>query len=158
MPACRLIVFEKTSHWAVVLRAELAGNAPRLVEERSWAGCQAAAGQWPASLVAIEVTAANVEAAVERVVWVTREYPRCRVAALLEAEFAEREPLAAELLLREAGAIEVIRSVLEVPRLARLARRMAAHAPRTNQSIEEFVADRMPWPGLAAPAAGDISK
>jgi hypothetical protein len=158
MSACRLIIFEKTSHWAAVLRADLAGRPPRLVEARSWPGCQAAVGQSPASLVAIEVLAANVEAAVERVVWLNREYSNCRVAALLAPEFGEPDLIVAELLVREAGAIEVIRSVLEVPRLTRLARRHAAHAPPTSQTIEEFVADRMPWPGLAASAAGNTLK
>jgi hypothetical protein len=159
MSACRLIVFEKTSHWAVVLRAELAGKPPRLVEVRSWADCQAAVSQSLFSLVAIEVTAANVEAAVERVVWLTREHPNCRVAALLAPEFCEAEPLAAEWLVREAGAIEAICSVLEVPRLARLASRLAARAPRRSQSIEEFIADRIPWPGLATvPAPANLVK
>lgn len=144
MSTCRLITCEKTSHWAAALRAALAGGPPALVETRSWADCQAALAAAPASLVAIEVTPANLEAALDAIGRIGQKYPQSRVATLLAPDL-----LAAEMLLREAGAIEVIGSVLAAPRLARLARRLNSRAPQGELTIQEFVNSRLPWPGLA---------
>src|SRR5689334_17982593 len=105
MSNCKLIVFEKTSHWAAALRLHLKSQPPRLVETRSWADCRAVLDAAPASLVAVEVTTANLEAALEWMQALLRQYPLCRIAAM-----AAWEEAAGDLLLREAGAIDVIRS------------------------------------------------
>jgi hypothetical protein len=143
MSACRLILLEKTGRWAAAVRLAHAGRLPPLVETRSWADCSAAVRDWPRSLVAVEVTPGNLGAAVDWIVSAARSFPACRLVCLTTPELSP-----AELLLREAGAIDVIRSVLETPRLARLARRHDVRAPRQAQSLEEFVAERMPWPAL----------
>ena len=52
-------------------------------------------------------------------------------------------------LLRQAGAVDVICSLLEAPRLARLARRQLTLAPKQAISFDEFVAERMPWRAYA---------
>jgi hypothetical protein len=143
MPACRLIVCEKTSHWAAALRACL-GRQPRIVETRSLAACKAELSQAPASLVALETTAGNVEAIISFISSINQRFPRASLVVLLAAD-AE----AAALLLREAGAIEAVASVLELPRVARLAHRQLRQAPDEPLSPGQFVAERLSWPAHA---------
>src|SRR6476660_9578414 len=108
MPACRLIVCEKTSHWAAALRACMGRRQPRIVETRSLAACKAELSQAPASLVAIEVTADNVEAALSFIASASQRFSRASVVVLLTADVAR-----AAALFREAGAIDAVLSVLE---------------------------------------------
>ncbi|HEY2410731.1 MAG TPA: hypothetical protein VGI40_00730 [Pirellulaceae bacterium] len=145
MTNCRLILCEKTAHFAPAVRRELAGNSPRLVrtrivETRSLPGCEAALAESPESLLAIEVTAANLESVIGFLARLKGHYPRAVAVVLLTAETQE-----AETLLAEAGAIAVFRSVLDAPALARLAQRKSAITSPTDLSLPEFVADRLPW-------------
>src|SRR5436190_2885022 len=144
MPTCRLIVCEKTSHWAAALRMATGTKQPQIVETRSLAGCEAALAESPASLVAIETTAANIEAASGFIVRVGVRYPQASIVALLAADV-----LAAGQLMQEAGAIDVVNSVFEAPRVARLAHRQFALAPQHQVDVFEFIAERMPWPAHA---------
>lgn len=141
---CRLIVCEKTNRWATALRTALGRSPLQVAESRSLAGCESALAEAPESLVAVEVTPANLDQAVDFVVHTGRRFPRALVVALLaeEAESAER-------LMQEAGAVDVIGSVLDVPRIARLARRHYAAAPPPELDFHELVRQRMPWSALA---------
>ncbi len=145
MSTCRLIVCERTSRWATAVRAELAGRTLAIVETRSLAGCQEALADAPLSLAAIEVTAANFDAVRQFTMQVSRGFPQAAILALLAADAAD-----ADLLLREAGAVDCAASVLDVPRLVRLARRKLALAPPRDTTLSEFVADRLPWPTNAS--------
>ena len=144
MPACRLIVCEKTSHWAAALRGALGTRQPRLVETRSLAGCQEALAESPYSLVAVETTATNVASVVEFISSMTQRYPRATLVACLAEDAAD-----AEMVAREAGAIDAIFSVLDAPRVARLARRQLKQDPPREIALSEFVADLLPWPAAA---------
>src|SRR5438105_3890596 len=141
MPASLLFLCEKTNRWTAALRPALRGSKLRLVETRSLAACEAALDESPASLVAIEITAANSEAAIEFVGNCQARYPRAAVLALVTLEVS-----AIRHLLREAGAIDVATSVLEAPRLARLAQRHFEQAPPMPLTLHQFVAERLPWP------------
>jgi hypothetical protein len=147
MSNCRLIVCERTSHWAAVLRASLGGREPQVVETRSLALCEPALAEAPASIVAIEVTPDNLEAFIGFLGNVNKRFPKSVVAMLLAPELES-----AACLLREAGALETIASVLEAPRLARLARRHHARVPKSAMTVHEFVADQMPWAAYATPS------
>jgi hypothetical protein len=144
MTSCRLILCEKSAHFAPALRRELAGNSLRLVEARSFAGCEAALADSPESLVGIEVTAANLESVIDFLALLNGRYPRAAAIALLTTEIAT-----AETLVTEAGAIAVFRSMLDAPALARLAKRKFAGASSGDLSLPEFVANRLPWPAHA---------
>jgi hypothetical protein len=144
MPSCRLIVCEKTSHWAAALRAESVTQRPRVVETRSLAGCEAALAESMASLVAIEITSSNVEAALVFIVRTLERYPQSSVVVLLA-----EDAMLVDGLMREAGAIDSVNSVIEAPRVARLARRQFAQAPQEQIDVQEFLAERMPWPAHA---------
>src|SRR5206468_1030368 len=119
-------------------------------ETRSLPGCEEALASSPASLVAVEVTPANLDAALDFVSRTNLQCPRAALIALLSPEL-----LAAAPLLREAGAIDVATSVLEASRLARLAQRHFQQAPLEPLTARQFVADRLPWPAHAtnSPAA-----
>jgi DNA-binding NtrC family response regulator len=144
-----LIVLEKTSHWAAALRTALDGSQPPIIETRSIAGCQAALDESPASIVAIEVTAPNLDAAVGFVAGRSRQEPPAATVALMTNELSS-----AALLLREAGALDVATSVLDAPRLARLIRRHMKHAPQPKLTVQQLAAERLPWPAHASKRAG----
>lgn len=144
MTNCRLILCEKTGHFAPAVRRELANNSPRIVETRSLSGCEAALAESPESLVAIEVTAANLESVIDFLAHFSHRYPRASFIALLTAETE-----AAETLLAEAGAVSVFRSILDAPALAHLAKRKSLGASPIDLSLPDFVAQRLPWPAHA---------
>src|SRR5262249_54813860 len=144
-----LILCEKTAHFAPAVRRELAGNSSCLVETRGLAACEALLAESPESLVAIEVTAANLESVVDFLSRLNYRYPQAAAVALLMADAVPAETMPAESLLAEAGAIAVFRSVLDVPALARLADRKSASASTSDLSLPEFVAERLPWPAQA---------
>ena len=141
MSTCRLIVCEKSSHWAAGLRVALAGQPPAIVETRSLAQAEAMLAESPASLIAVETTAANLEAVLELFWHASRQFHQALFAGLLAQECADAEPL-----LREAGAIDVLTTVLQAGRLARLARRQSALAPAVEPiTMRQLVAERLPW-------------
>jgi hypothetical protein len=137
---CRLIVCEKTNRWATGLRAAVGRDRLQIVETRSLTGCEAALSEAPASLAAVEVRAANLDQLVDFVVQLGRRFPRALVVALLA-----EETTSAERLMQEAGAIDVIGSVLDAPRVARLARRHFAACPPPELDLQELAGQRLPW-------------
>ena len=91
---------------------------------------------------------ANLEAAVAFVSRLSQRFPAGVVVALLGPEMQAAAPL-----LREAGAADAIISVLEVPRVWRLAEWQLTRAPRSDLTLREIVAERMPWPTHATPGS-----
>jgi hypothetical protein len=148
MPDCRLIVCEKSSRWAAALRGAVGAERPRVVETRSIPGCEEALAESPAALVAVETTVTNLPSVVEFIAHLNERFPRAKVVALLAEEVA-----GAGALLREAGAIDAVCSVIETPRVASLAQRQLQQQPRRESEPSEFVADCMPWPSAATPTA-----
>ena len=151
MAACRLIVWEKTGEWAAALRDVMGSRQPRIVETRSLAGCETELKQSPASLLAFETTEGNLETVLGFMARIQEIFPRALVVGLLAAEADT-----AANLLREAGAMDVVVSVLELPRVARMARRQFAIAPKQEVDVQDFVAELMPWaatPGAHAPGS-----
>jgi hypothetical protein len=143
MPKCHLIVCEKTGQWATALRV-IAPSAPALVETRSLTAAQDALAGAPASCVALLATPDNLASVVAFIQEGGRRYSLARFVGLLNPE-----DITLETMLREAGAIDVICSVLDLPRLSGVAERHAARTPRTEASVVEWVQARMPWKALA---------
>jgi hypothetical protein len=135
-----LILCEKTSRWAIAFSVAAGRRPLPLVETRSLVQCEAALGESPAALVAVEATPVNLAALIELALRIAERYPRARWAGLLSPETA-----AAASLLREAGAIEVLENTLAAPRLVRLARRHAARVPQPPLGVRESVWGRLPW-------------
>ncbi|MDX1947398.1 MAG: hypothetical protein SFU86_18500 [Pirellulaceae bacterium] len=146
MPSARLIVCEKTGHWAGLFRRALAGREV-LAETRSLAECGRQLGASPASVVAVEVTAGNLEAILRTLPRWSAEYARARFLALTTRELA-----AAESLLREAGTLAVLQCAADVPLAVRLAHRHLALAPAAELPWREALLARLPWASLPRPA------
>ena len=145
MNTCRLIVCEKSSHWAAALRLSLAGQPPELVELRSLVQVESALVESPASVVGMEISPANINAVLDLLERAGRHFHRARFVAFVASGFAD-----AVLLLREAGAIDVLTTVLDAGRLARLARRHHAAAPASGPlTMRALAAERLPWPAHA---------
>jgi hypothetical protein len=151
MPQASLLVCERTDRWAVALRRALdRGRNFRftLRELRSLAGCGAQLATEPASLVAVEVTAANLDAVLAALVTWQRRYPRCRLVALADESLAP-----AEHLLREAGAVAVLHSTREALRAVSMIERHAASSSTDNLPLQQAILGRLPWArGVAASA------
>ena len=118
MSSPHLIVCEKSGRWAVAFRRALGGEARQMIEVRSILSCETMLAQHPTSIIAIEITAANLDTLVAAVPGWLRSFPHCRVLALAEADLAS-----AETLLREAGAVAVLHSTREAPAACRLIER-----------------------------------
>jgi hypothetical protein len=144
MPSCRLIVCEKSGQWAAALRAVPLAKMPPLVETRAMVACRRALAESPVSLVAMEVSAANLGQVQDFVLEVGQRFPQGVMVALLT-----HEAVGAEALLREAGAVDAIASVIEIGRVAKLAARMAARTPLADATLSELIEQRVPWPALA---------
>jgi len=144
MRSCQVIICERDSHLAPAMRRELANKASLLVETRSLPGCEAALAESPESLVIVEVTTANLVNVVDFLVRLRKAYPRAAAVVALNSDTAEAEPL-----LTEAGAVGVFHSVLEAPAIARMVERKLAAASRSELSLPELVAERLPWPAYA---------
>jgi len=141
----RLIICETTGRWAVAFRRALADQSEHIEETRGLAGCARQLGRNPGSIVAIEVTAVNLDAVLVAVPdWLNR-FPHCRCMALVEPELD-----AAEALLREAGAVAVLRATREVPTAARLVEQHSATAPTPDLPLEQAILSSLPWANWAA--------
>jgi len=141
----RLIICEKTGRWAVAFRRALADRGERIVEARSLAGCARQLDRHPASFVAIEISAVNLDTVLAVVPDWLRRFPHCRVIALLESDLA-----AAESLLREAGVVAVVRTTREAPTVALRAQQHLDAAPADDLPLEQAILSSLPWANWAA--------
>lgn len=140
MTHAQVILCEKSGRWAAALRRALGKQLVPMAETRSIAQCGAALRSAPASLVALEVTSANLDAALGLIVHARREDSAARIVVLLDAG-AE----SAESLLREAGGMDVLLTPRDASRLAGLAVRHLALAPRQELGLRQQIAERLPW-------------
>jgi hypothetical protein len=136
----RLIVCERLGHWAAALRRELLEPDVRVYETRSLAKCCEMLGGHPASFVVAELTRPGVQALLERVAELGRDFPLARVAVV-----AERELASCEWLIRESGAVHFCVSLREASVLAHLAVRHLHATPQPQRTLPEQIWDRLPW-------------
>ena len=139
-PKARLIVCERTGKWAVALRRALQGGAHRVYETRSLAECRDEVAMSPASLVAVEATAANFDDILDWLMELGRDFPLCRVVIL-----GFRDLKRGQWLLREAGAAHVIHSPRSVDSVLRIASRQLEEAKDKEHLTRERFTERIPW-------------
>lgn len=144
MNPVHVIVCERTGRWAVALKRAL-GGAPNLTETRSLPACTAQLNLQPASVVAVEVTALNLESVLTSLAAWQRQFPGACAIALADESLA-----AADHMLREAGAALVLHAAREAPRAAKLALRHAAQVPAPDLTLERAIHSRLPWAGRAS--------
>jgi len=135
-----LVVCERTGTWAAAMRRAL-GLLSGPCETRSWAACLREVRARSAALVALEISPENAEAACGRIADFTQRFPRVRVVLL-----ADRKLRPVEWLLREAGAVDVLFSLCDVPRLQPVLRRFGEQMPSSRPGFREQVWSRLPWP------------
>jgi hypothetical protein len=148
MPIARLILCEKSNRWAVALRRALGERQHVLRQTRSLAECSRSLAVSPASLVVVECRADNLDSLLSAAGKWLRHFPHVQLAAVMDGSLAP-----AEALLREAGAVAVIRSPRHVRSLARLALRHVDRAPAADLSLVEAIVERLPWARWASRSA-----
>jgi hypothetical protein len=145
MVTARLIVCERTGQWAAAFRRELAmprgaASVVPLHESRGLADCASLLEHWPGSLAAVEVTKDYFAAALDWTADMVARYPAARIVIL-----SRLEVVAAEWVLREAGAVHIVRSPRHVKSVTQLAVKQLAQAPRVEQSYVEAIMASLPW-------------
>jgi len=140
MQSARIIVCEKTGSWATALRRALSSTRYRLYETRSLAECWRELEQSPASVVAFELTMENCEALLERLLDLSRHFPRARAIAL-----GSRALKPIECLAREAGAVHVLLSPRGVAHAARVIERHMAQVPGDQLPFRQAIWSVLPW-------------
>ena len=145
--ATRLIVCEKSGHWAQRLRRNLPDGVRWIVETRSVSQLLESLKEHPTPLVLLELTPANIQYAARAVDELYRQYPHGTLVAILptvaEKSFAGSEQLA--WLLRELGAASVIRSPRAVPEIARLWAQHCRLHPPYEETFCGRVFNNLPW-------------
>ena len=136
----RILVCEKTGQWAVALRRVLGDTDHPVHETRSLAECWAQLSQHPASLVVFELTAANVQAVVERLMDLTRRFRQARAVVV---GVPEMEPF--EVAARAAGAVGGAFSLLQLAPCGRMIERHLRSLPPPTGGLRESVRRRLPW-------------
>lgn len=148
---CSLVVVEPESHWGPVLRGAFEGRGLRVAECRSLAACESWLTSFPWSVVALYATPEN-SASVVRFLRGLRQRPeQIWGVGLVPAEAIELEPL-----LREAGAVDVLCTVLHADRLVRLVLRQAARAPRQRCAEETWITAQLPWEAEEGAGPGGV--
>jgi hypothetical protein len=148
MPTARLILCEKTSRWAVALRRVLGPQSGVLVETRSLADCGRELAAAPASIVAVECAAENLDRVLIGLGEWSRRFAAARFVALGIPTLESAEPL-----LRECGCVGVLHSPRQARLLARMALRQLARAPQPDLSLEDALVANLPWPAAATRTA-----
>jgi len=135
-----LIVCEREGAWATGLRRELAGAGIALSESRNLTDAWSALTAQPASMLVVEVTAQNIQSLLRRMAWLSRDFPRARIAVV-----ANRRASRYEWLVREAGAVHFACSPRGIAVLAHLAIRHLAETPPPQQTLVERIWSSLPW-------------
>ena len=138
--AGRLLVCERGGRWAARLRRELAEAGVRVWETRSLAECWALLAESPASFVLVELTLANAEGLLRRMVRRGRDFPLAEVAVV-----AARSLAGWQGLVREAGTAYFSCSPRRLGALAEVACRHLASVPLPPQSLTDRILAGLPW-------------
>ncbi len=136
----RLIICEKSGHWAATFRRAAGSRELPIREVRSTEQVQRELRERPASIVAVEVSTATAAKTLTQVAAWRIHFPAAQFVLLAEPELE-----AIELMLREAGAAHVVYSSRDVAATVRLVRRHLARCPRPELSLEVSIWAALPW-------------
>ncbi len=141
----RLILCERQRTWLGAfcqsLRdADIRGGDRLLRETRRLDQCAEMLGRWPASFVALEVDEKNFAEVLDWLRWLDGRFPQALAVALCRAW-----PRLPAWVLREAGAVHVVRSVRDAAVAVAVAGRHFAGLPRAKQTVVEQILAELPW-------------
>jgi hypothetical protein len=148
-----ILVCEERDQWIIAWRRALAATQDVVRPVRSVAQCASELAVAPASLVALEVTQGRAAALLSTIARWRHRFGGMRVIGMLSPS-ADDDGFddGMEPLLYEAGATLVVRSALEIPAAARIARRHLSQAPLAPLPLREALLARLPWEQFATPA------
>jgi hypothetical protein len=149
MTSNSIIVCETSGRWGAALRRELPSGM-LLVETRSLHELWEQLEEFPAAIVALELTADKREPVLSALVRIGRLFPNA-----LSLVFAERSLASWEDAVREAGAIHFIVSPRRLDEMGEIVRRRmmdvshhaAVAAEGETISIEQRIVASLPWSG-----------
>lgn len=149
MGAAAVIFCERTGDWTAAWRRTWDCSAP-LVETRSVRQCLDALRQAPASLVAIELTAANYLAALDLLAEMAMEFRLAATAVLADRSVPRKleraeDRVALEWLARELGAVHFVSAPRRLAALCDVARRHLERAPVEPVPLRQQIWSRLPW-------------
>ena len=136
----RVIVWEETGVWAAHLRLALGDSSRSVYPCRTSEACDEALQRWPASLLAIEVTADRFETTLA---WLAEQLwhrPAVRAVALAAPDLR-----GAAAVIRESGAIDIAFGPRRMRDIAELSRRHLARAAEPDLRLRERIFSRLPW-------------
>lgn len=136
----RLILCEQSPRWSVRLRWLMGRSGVRLVEAGSLDECWQELARAPASCLALEATAENIEALVAGLLELRPRYP-----AAAAVVFCERQCADMEWLVREAGAAHVASSTHQLTLALRVIRRHLAAESAVGSDLRQSVWQKLPW-------------
>lgn len=138
----RLIVNQRTLDWSVAWKRALRGSGITICQTRTLTQCGEALAASPASFLALEVAEINFSAVIDAVLSWSQKHPAARFMAMLDRGSAAYEPI-----VREAGAIHVVHSPLQLESAVRLVKRYLAVAPKPEMTLRDAIWNRLPWAG-----------
>jgi hypothetical protein len=143
-----LVVLASPATWGRWWRRELSQPWPLCevqTHDQAWRQLQA----WPHGALALELWPQSAPQTVQLLARLALQRPHVLCLAHLAPELADWE-----LLLREAGAVDVLCSPRRMRSAAALVDRHLARAPSPPRSLSEQIRAKLPWgqPPLAAPA------
>jgi hypothetical protein len=139
----RLIVCERKAIWATRLRSQL----PREIairQLRVLGDVTAELALSPASLLVVEVAAANFSPVLELLGEMGRAFPLARAVAV-----GEQNAESPRDALREAGAVDFVTSPRSADRIAGIVRRHLERAPRPRLTLAARIWESLPWQDAA---------
>ncbi|MCH8924492.1 MAG: hypothetical protein IIA67_15250 [Planctomycetes bacterium] len=142
MTCARLILWERTTCWALALRRATSDQPIRLVETRTWGECLGQLCEASRSVVALELVPQGVERVLAALEELDRRFPHAVPIVLAARSMRAHGPL-----MREAGAMHFASSPRRLDVVAQLVRRHLDRMPEPAGSLRDTVWARMPWAG-----------
>jgi hypothetical protein len=135
-----VIVYERTGDWARALRRAWGDGTAPIRETRSLPECRQAAGEYRAALVALELPSTHVDAVLNLLLEIERDYPAHRAIVVASRSLAQYEWLA-----REAGAVAFATSPRLAGPLAAVARRFVKSHAAEEIELTQRIWASLPW-------------
>jgi len=136
----RVIVWEETGAWAAHLRLAMGESSRSIYPCRTSEACYEALQRWPASMLAIEVTADRFETTLTWLAEQLRRKPAARAVVLAEPDLQ-----GAAAVIRESGAIDIVFGPRHMKDIAELSQRHLARAAEPDLGLRERILSRLPW-------------
>ncbi len=126
--------------WAAHLRLVLGESSRSVYACRTSEACDEALERWPASMLAIELTADRLEATLAWLAEQLRRRPAVRAVALAAPDLRN-----AAAVIRESGAVDIAFGPRHLRDVAALSQRHLAQAAEPELGLRERIRTRLPW-------------